>query len=47
MAKCLVITGNCPNTMVGTEATSTRINNTKITDDMVVVNSIIDKELVQ
>ena len=42
MAKCLIVTGNCPNTMVGTVTTSTQINNSNITNDMVVVNSTID-----
>ena len=42
MAKCLIVTGNCPNTMANTVATSTRINNSNITNDMVVVNSIIN-----
>lgn len=47
MAKCLIVTGNCPNTMVGTVATSTRINNNNITNDMVVVNSIISTPFAQ
>lgn len=42
MAKCLIVTGNCPNTMAGTVATSTQINNSNITNDMVVVNSTIN-----
>ena len=42
MAKCLIISGSCPNTMINTAATSTRINNTNITNDMVVINSVLD-----